>query len=163
MELETRLLHQINDAALSCNERILLRCEYAKRLEEAGNYDDARDMLGDSWQQLCERPQTEGLDDRAAAELLLRVGVLLGMLGSTRQIEGAQERAKNLISESMTLYEALREAEKVIEGRIELAICYWREGGTDEARDMLRAALDQLGETASETAGRLKAIDVPTK
>lgn len=154
MELETQLLHQINDAALTCSERILLRCEYAKRLEEAGNYDAAQAMIGDFWQQIGERPQTEGLDERAAAELLLRVGVLSAWIGSTRQIEGAQERAKNLISESMTLYEALQEPEKATEGRIELAICYWREGAIDEARVMLQDALERLAETASE----LKAI-----
>lgn len=150
MELETQLLHLIDDSALSCDERVLVRCEYAKRLEEAGNYDAARDVLSDFWQRVGERPQTEGMDQRAAAELLLRVGVLLGWIGSTRQSQGAQEQAKSLISESMALYESLPDPEKAIEGRIELAVCHWREGAIDEARLMFKDALERLGETASE-------------
>lgn len=146
MELETRLLRQIDDAGLSCTERALLRCEYAKRLEESGSYDAAREALGDLWQQIGERPQTEGLDDRAAAELFLRVGVLVGWIGSTRQIEGAQERAKNLITESISSFEALREKVKTAEALTDLAYCYWREGAHDEARDTLDTARSQLTE-----------------
>lgn len=146
MELETRLLHQINDAALNCTERTLLRCEFAKRLEESGSYDAAREALGDLWQQIGERPQTEGLDDRAAAELLLRVGVLLGWIGSTRQVEGAQERAKDLITESVRSFEALQERVKTAEALTDLAYCYWREGAFDAARATLETARSQLTE-----------------
>lgn len=149
MDLEIRLLHQINDAALSCTERALLRCEFAKRLEESGSYDAAREALGDLWEQIGEHPQTEGLDDRAAAELLLRVGVLLGWIGSTRQVEGAQERAKNLISESVRSFEALQERMKTAEALTDLAYCYWREGALDEARDTLNTARSQLTEGES--------------
>jgi hypothetical protein len=41
-----------------------------------------------------EQPQVAGLDPHTQAEVLLRVGVLWGWVGSTRQVEGAQERAK---------------------------------------------------------------------
>jgi tetratricopeptide (TPR) repeat protein len=146
MELETRLLSQIDDAALSCSERAWMRCDLAKRLEEAGNYEDAREVLGDLWQQIGERPQTEGLDDRAAAELLLRVGVLLGWIGSTRQVEGAQERAKNLITESIRQFEALQDKVKTAEALTDLAYCYWREGALDEARVTLVTARSHLTE-----------------
>ncbi len=146
MELEARLLCQINDDALSCTERALLRCEYAKRLEESGSYHAAREALGDLWQQIGERPQTEGLDDRAAAELLLRVGVLVGWIGSTRQVEGAQERAKNLISESVRSFEALQERVKAAEALTDLAYCYWREGALDDARVILGTARSHLTE-----------------
>lgn len=146
MELETRLLHQINDAALSCTERALLRYEYAKRLEEAGSYDAAHEALGDLWQQIGEHPQTEGLDERAAAELLLRVGVLLGWVGSTRQVEGAQEKAKNLISESVRMFDALQEQVKTAEALTDLAYCYWREGAFNEARASLETARSRLTE-----------------
>jgi two-component system, chemotaxis family, chemotaxis protein CheY len=153
MEIETRLIRQINDAALSCAERALLRCEYAKRLEESGSYDEAREALGDLWEQIGERPQTEGLDDRAAAELLLRVGVLLGWIGSTRQVEGAQEKAKNLISESVRRFEALQDRVRTAEALTDLAYCYWREGAFDEARDMLRDALSRLTDEDSYQKG----------
>ncbi|HLL77339.1 MAG TPA: tetratricopeptide repeat protein [Pyrinomonadaceae bacterium] len=146
MELETQLLDQINDSALSCSERAWMRCDLAKRLEEAGNYDAAREVLGDLWHQLDERPRTKGLDERAAAELLLRVGVLLGWIGSTRQVEGAQERAKDLITKSIRRFEALQERVKTAEALTDLAYCYWREGAFDEARVTLTTARSYLTE-----------------
>ncbi|MGB9178891.1 MAG: sigma 54-interacting transcriptional regulator, partial [Pyrinomonadaceae bacterium] len=81
---------------------------------------------------------------------LLRAGALTGWIGSTKQIEGSQEIAKNLISESITIFEALQEKEKAAEGLADLAYCYWREGAFDEARVMLRDALSRFGDTESE-------------
>lgn len=150
MDIETELLHQINDSALSCSERAWLRCEYAKKLEEAGSYDAAQDVLGELWQRIGERPQTGGLDERTTGELLLRVGVLSGWIGSTRQIAGAQERAKNLITESITIFETLQDTVKVAEALIDLGYCYWREGALDEARVVLKDALDRLSDKESE-------------
>jgi CheY-like chemotaxis protein len=144
MDLETQLLHQISDPALDFNERALARCELAKKLEEAGHYVAAQDVMGELWPRFEERPRIEGLDGRAAAEVLLRVGVLTGWIGSTRQIPTAQETAKNLISESLTIFESLQEGTKVAEALTELAYCYWREGASDEARATLQSALGLL-------------------
>jgi CheY-like chemotaxis protein/tetratricopeptide (TPR) repeat protein len=153
MELEGQLIQQIDDAALSCNERAWMRCDLAKRLEDAGSYDAARDVMGDLWQQLGERPQTEGLDEHATAEVLLRVGVLTGWIGSARQMKDAQERAKDLIGESVRLFETLHERVKAAEALTDLAYCYWREGAFDEARVMLRDALSRLTDQDSYQKG----------
>jgi tetratricopeptide (TPR) repeat protein len=150
MDIETELLRQINDSALSCSERAWLRCELARKLEEAGNYDAAQDALGELWQRIGERPNLEGLDQRTAAEVLLRVGVLFRWIGSTRQIKDAQEKAKDLISESITIFETLQDTEKVAEALTELGSCYWREGALDEARVVLKDALNRLGDKESE-------------
>jgi len=150
MDLETELLRQINDSTLSCNERAWLRCELARKLEEAGNYEAAQEALGELWQRIGERPNLEGLDQRAAAEVKLRVGVLLGWVGSTRQLKEVQERAKDLISESITLFETLQDTAKVAEALTDLGYCYWREGALDEARVVLKDALDRLGDKESE-------------
>lgn len=144
MDLETKLLYQINDSALNCSERAWLRCELAKKLEEAGKYEAAQDAMGELWQRINEQPQTDGLDQYATAEVLLRVGVLTGWLGSTKQIEGAQEKAKDLISESLTIFEALHQTIKAAEALTDLAYCYWREGAFDEARATLQSALARL-------------------
>jgi CheY-like chemotaxis protein/tetratricopeptide (TPR) repeat protein len=146
MDLETQLLHQINDSALGCNERAWLRCELARKLEEAGNYEAAHSAMGDLWQRISERPQIDGLDQRTAAEVLLRAGVLTGWIGSTKQIQSAQETAKNLISESLTIFESLQETKKVAEALTDLAYCYWREGAFDGARATLQSALARLAE-----------------
>jgi CheY-like chemotaxis protein/tetratricopeptide (TPR) repeat protein len=100
--------------------------------------------MGELWAGLGERPVLEGLDEATAAEVLLRVGVLTGWIGSTKQIEGAQEAAKNLITESLTTFEALRDTVKTAEAQTELGYCYWRQGALDEARVIFREALTRL-------------------
>jgi len=57
--------------------------------------------------------------------------------------------AKNLISESVTVFESLNETAKAVEGQSELAYCYWREGAFDEARVMLYTALSHLADEDS--------------
>lgn len=150
MNLSHQLLHQIADPTLTANERAQLRCQFAKQLEEAGNYEAANEAMGELWRGVGHRPVLEGLDEETAAAVILRVGVLTGWLGSCKQIEGAQETAKNLINESIRLFESLRNTEKIAEARMELGYCYWREGAFNEARDMLREALSQLAESHSE-------------
>jgi tetratricopeptide (TPR) repeat protein len=135
-------------------ERVQQACARARKLEETGDYEAARATLSELWQRVGERPKLDGLDQQTAAEVLLRAGVLSGWIGSASQIEGAQEAAKDLISESAARFEKLREAAKVCEARIELAYCYWREGAFDEARVMLRDVLGKLSDSESE----LKAI-----
>ena len=54
------------------------------------------------------------------------------------------------------LFESLGLSEKVAEARVDLAICYWREGALDEARVTLRLVLDSLQESQSEQ--RLRAL-----
>lgn len=150
MNLEISLLHQIDNPKLNQSERALLRCRLAKELEEAGNYEGARSALSGLWQCIGERPALEGLDERAVATVLMRAGALTGWLGSSSRIEDAQERAKDLISESRSRFEALGLTSNVAEAEIELAWCYWREGAFDEARVALRGALLKLSEKNQE-------------
>jgi DNA-binding NtrC family response regulator/tetratricopeptide (TPR) repeat protein len=150
MHLHTSLLRQLDNSKLNRNERAELCCKLAKELEEAGNYEAARNALGELWRRIGERPKIEGLDQDIAAEVLLRAGSLTGWIGSSQQVEGAQEMAKNLISESMTIFESLEEVEKAAEAKTDLAYCYWREGAFDEARVILRDVLGRLANTAGE-------------
>jgi tetratricopeptide (TPR) repeat protein len=137
-------------------DTILSRCEAAKELEEAGEFQAAREALGDLWQGIGVRPAVDDWPTEIKAELFLRSGTLTGWLGSANQVSGAQESAKDLISESAALFEQQGLNEKVSEARIDLAICYWREGALDEARVTLRSALDTLGDLESEQ--RLRAL-----
>ena len=91
-----------------------------------------------------------GLDEETKGTVLLRAGVLTGWLGSAKQISGAQESAKNLITESIETFEALGKTSRVAEGQIELACCYWREGAFDEGRVWLNEALQRLRENDIE-------------
>jgi tetratricopeptide (TPR) repeat protein len=150
MDLHVSLTHQLEDAALNADERARLRCLTARQLEASGDYEAAREAMGELWRRIGEAPAIDGLGQATAAEVLLRAGVLSACLGRAQQVEGAQERAKDLISRSIALFEILREPEKVAEAQTELAMCYWREGAFEEARVILRAALSHIGESNVE-------------
>lgn len=128
----------------------MLRCRSSKELIFAGDFQGAREALGEYWPDEGAAPAASGLSARAEGELRLRVGVLTGWLGSVEQRDGTQERAKNLIGESLRLFEALGERAKAAEAQVELAFCYWREGALDEARVLTREALGRLGEQDAE-------------
>ena len=148
MELRTSIFY--NPDGFSVADNLIPLCELAKGLEEAGEFESAQETLRPFWKGLPHRPETAGLANDAKAELLLRTGTLTGWLGSAKQVAGAQETAKDLISESAAIFETLGMVEKIAEARIDLAICYWREGALDEARVTLQLVVDSLGETKSE-------------
>ena len=148
MELQTSVV--VKGAEISAPDNVIPLCELAKALEEAGEFEGAAETLRSFWIGVPNRPETDGLTGHAKAELLLRTGTLTGWLGGAKQIAGAQETAKDLISESAALFETLGMSDKVAEARVDLAICYWRESALDEARVTLRLVLDALGETESE-------------
>lgn len=148
MELHTTVFK--NPAENLIADNIIPLCEFAKNLEEAGEFESACEVLRPFWGGLLLPPNTTGLTDEAKAELLLRAGTLTGFLGSSKQIAGAQEVAKDFISESATIFEELHRSEKVAEARVDLAVCYWREGALDEARVTLRLVLESLCEVESE-------------
>ena len=151
MNLESQLTALKNQSReLALSERAQLSCRIAKQLEKAGEYEAAREALDEFWPQRNGQPQVEGLDDPTKAEVLLRVGALAGWLGGANQTEGSQENAKNLITQSMEIFEGLGQSEKAAEARGDLALCYWREGSYDEARIQLENALALLGNEDSE-------------
>ncbi|MDT7689574.1 MAG: hypothetical protein QOE46_2333 [Acidobacteriota bacterium] len=149
------------------DEETCLRCGLSKSFLEAGDYERARESLSSLWRRAGERPDTEGLGARAAAELLLQAGRLTGAIGDARRLDGAQEAAKNLLSEAATAFERLGKAKKVAEAQGELGLCYWREGAYDEARVVLRAALDKLsredGDQRAVVLMRLSVVEFSTK
>jgi len=144
MTLPASLLRELINPNLSVGGRAQLCCELARAFEDRGEYEEARQVLSIFWQRIGERPKLEGLDRNTAAEVLMRAGVLTGLIGSQNQITGAQETAKDLISESLTLFESLSRQKKIAEAQAELALCYWRTGEFNEARDRLQEALSRL-------------------
>jgi len=156
MQIDHSNLRQIKELATTSTEQARILCARAKEREEAGEFEEARLALSEFWQRIGDRPRLEGLEEPEQAELLLRAGTLSGWIGSARQIPGAQEIAKDLISESSAVFERLGLTEKVVETRVDLGICYWREGAHDEARITFDDALQQLGDVVSEQ--RLRAL-----
>lgn len=112
-------------------------------MEERGEYEDAVNMLEGFWPGPGERPLTAGLTDEARATLLLRAGTLTGWLASQRQVEGWQETAKDLLSESRQLFLDLDLEAGYLDAAKHLGICYWREGAFGEARLIFQGALER--------------------
>jgi tetratricopeptide (TPR) repeat protein len=154
MTLADERLKELNNPSLTADERALLRCRVATDLIHRGQYEPAAATLGELWRGTGQRPNIEGLKEATAAEVLLQVGALSGWIGACRSAAGAQESAKDLISESAALFESLNLPERTAAARCELALCYWREGAYDEARVLLMGAFERL----TEPAERAKAI-----
>jgi tetratricopeptide (TPR) repeat protein len=140
MTLADERLRELDNPSLTADYRALLRCQVAADLIHVGQYEKAREALGELWRGTGHRPNVEGLAERTTAEVLLQAGVLLGWIGASKQVVGAQEAAKDLISESATLFEKLGESNRAAAARADLAICYWREGAYEEARAVLEGA-----------------------
>lgn len=154
MTLAETLHHQLGNRELSRDERVQLRCQLAEELENRGQYEVARNALGELWQGIGIRPAIEGFDKRLAAEVLLRTGTLSGWLGSAGQIADAQEAAKDLISESIAIFESLGETSRATAARSDLTLCYWREGAFNEARALLEDVFSHLDENDVEVRAK---------
>src|SRR5260370_7073249 len=127
----TALRNQSRDLTLA--ERAEICCRLAKQLEKAGEDEKACEALSEFWPERVGPPKVDDLDEPTQAEILLRVGASAGWLGSANQTTGSQEMAKNLITKSIEIFEGLGQYERGAEARPDLALCYWREGGFDEA------------------------------
>ena len=75
-------------------------CHDALEQKDREDYAGAQKTMQRLWSGVGDRPQTEGLHPSIAAEVLLTVGLLTGWIGSKKQIAGAQETAKDLLTES---------------------------------------------------------------
>lgn len=144
MTLRASQLRELENPNLSVDRRAELICDIARELEDRGEYEEARKLLVPYWRRIGERPKLTGLEPNAAAEVLLRAGVLTGLIGGKNRIPDAQEAAKNLLSESLVIFQSRRYRKKIAEAQSELALCYWRTGEVNEARDLLEDALSQL-------------------
>jgi len=144
MTLRASLLRELVNPNLSVGGRAELCCELAKDFEDKGEYEEAREVLSGLWPRMDQRPTLTGLEQSTTAEVLLRAGVLTGWIGGRNQIADAHEASKNLISESLSIFESLSYRKKVAEAQTELALCYWRTGEVNEARDLLNEALSRL-------------------
>jgi len=162
MTLAEERLRQLDNPSLTGDERARLRCRVAADLVHTGQYEAAREVLAGHWRGVGARPEVEGLGAAAAAEVLLQVGALSGWIGASGQVAGAQEAAKDLISESAALFESLGEANRAAAARGELALCYWREGAYGEARVLLEEAAARISgdaELEAKTALRRAVVE----
>lgn len=144
MALADERLKELDNPSLTDDERVLLRCAVASELIQKGQYEVARETLGGLWTGVGEKPDVKGLTPVLAAELLLRCGVLTGWLGRTGSVEGAQEKAQDLITEAFRKFQSQGRHKKASEAQYELGLCRWRVGAYEESRVIMREALRHL-------------------
>jgi tetratricopeptide (TPR) repeat protein len=156
MTLADERLKGIDDPSLTEDRRALLRCSVAADLIHAGQYEAAREALGGLWRGVGQRPEVSNLSPEVAAEVLLQCGTLTGCIGGARNVAGAQERAKDLLSEALRAFQALGWHKKAAETQYELGLCYRRVGSYDEARVMLTEALAPLTDADTELKAKIQ-------
>jgi CheY-like chemotaxis protein/tetratricopeptide (TPR) repeat protein len=137
------------------DEQALTRCRAAAEFVDRGDYDSACEALGPFWKGVGVRPALGDLGDVAAAEVLLAVGTVTGWIGSCRQIEGAQDAAKDLISESASRFDSLGLRARASDAKSELGFCYRRAGAYDEARVIYEDALREVPQDEHELKAKI--------
>ncbi|HZI20253.1 MAG TPA: helix-turn-helix domain-containing protein [Pyrinomonadaceae bacterium] len=155
MTLAEERLRQLDSHSLTADERVLLRCGVAAEFIHAGQYEAAREALGELWRGVGERPEVEGMPPEVAAEVLLQCGALTGLHGGELNIPGAQERAKDLLTEAAREFRSQGNYRKASEAECELGACYWRLGAHDDARVIMREALEPLTESDVELKAKI--------
>ena len=155
MNLADERLRELDNPSLTEDERALARCRAAAELTYNGQYEAAREALGDLWPGVGRRPQSGNLPPAAEAEVLLQCGALTGWLGSARNVPGAQERAKDMLSEAERKFRERGMLSKASEAQYELGMCYWRLGAYDESRLVMQEALRPLTDDDVELKGKI--------
>jgi DNA-binding response OmpR family regulator len=121
----------------------------------AGQYEAAREALGEFWRGVGKRPDVRKLPPVTAAEVLLQCGTLTGLLGHARNVAGAQEKAQDLLTEAVRKFQSQGKYQKASEAQCELGACYWRLGAYNEARLMMKEALKPLTDADVELKAKI--------
>ena len=155
MNLADERLRALDNPSLTEGERVTLRCQVAADLIHKGQYEAAREALGELWLGIGQRPPVRNLPPAVNAEVLLRCGALTRHLGTARNVAGAQEQAKDMLSEAARTFRALGMPAKVSETQYDLAMCYWWLGQHDEARVVFEEALKPLTDADLELKAKI--------
>lgn len=123
------------------NTEPLKRCVRASELIYSGQYEQAREALGDLWRGIGERPEMGTHAQEVNAETLLQCGRLSGFLADAQGVD-LHERVTDLLSEARRIFQDYEKKAKVAETNYELGISYYRKGAFEEARIVLGEALD---------------------
>lgn len=125
------------------------------KLERCGRYEEAFYELREIWEDYKVFPNVSGIDEKNAAEIILRCGSLLGFLGNTKLLPNAQEYSKNLLTDARDRFIILQNIEKITECENYLALAYWRKGEHKEALDFVDQAI--FNETSKTSLSKIYA------
>ena len=153
---------QIASLNLTPDERVQIYCAIVREQIDSGNY-EAACLILEPWWKFGDWPTLTGLNHCSCANLLFTTGELAGWLASTRQLPNGQKHGEALLSGAIALFEQLGSRCWGAESRIELALCYYRQGLFDHSRSTLLSVLETLAAEDSELRAlaliRLAAIE----
>lgn len=155
MTLADERLKELGNPSLTVKDRVLRRCAVASDLIHKGQYEAACGALGELWPGVGRRPLVSDLPPAADAEVLLLCGTITRHLGHVRNVAGAQEQAKDMLSEAARTFRELGMTARASEAQYELAMCYWWLGQHDEARVVLQEALKPLTDADVELKAKI--------
>jgi TolB-like protein len=135
---------QLYYVTLNPNEEVQVFCAIAREQLEVGNY-EAGCLILRKWWIPGEWPNLNSLNSHSAADLLFTTGSLAGCLSSTGRMQKGQKHAEALLSGSISIFEHLGAKRRSAEGRMELALSYYRQGMFELTRNTLLNVLDELG------------------
>jgi tetratricopeptide (TPR) repeat protein len=140
---------QIPYLELTANEQVQIYCAIGREQIDVGNYEAACRILR-PWWSYGQWPTLNELNQRTCADLLLTAGEIAGCVASTKQLPRGQRHAEELLNGSIALFEQLGFHRRAAEGRIELALCYYRQGLFDIGRTTITRVLDSLSHSEWE-------------
>ncbi|HEY8228289.1 MAG TPA: winged helix-turn-helix domain-containing protein, partial [Pyrinomonadaceae bacterium] len=129
----SRMAQQIASLELTTSERVQVFCAVAREQIDSGNYDGACQVLH-QWWSWGKWPSFVGLKPESCADLLFTTGRLAGCVASARQIAQGQKHGEALLNGAIALFESVGAHGRVAEAKIELALCYYRQGLFDLGR-----------------------------
>jgi len=134
---------------LTPNEEAQVFCTIAREQVDVGNYEAASQLLN-RWWDLGSWPRLLGLGSTNCADLLFTAGEVEGFLASAEQLPQGQKNAEFLLGGSIALFEQIGSIARAAEGRMELALCYYRQGNFDLGRATFTKVLRDLDEDHCE-------------
>jgi tetratricopeptide (TPR) repeat protein len=137
------LTARIPSINLTAAEDVQVVCTIAREQIDSGNYDAAALVLS-KWWSFGDVPKLGGLPSESCADLLFTAGELAGFVASAKQIPTGQKSGEMLLSGAIAFFEQLGSVARSAEARIELAMCYYRQGNFDLARSLLLRVLEDL-------------------
>jgi len=127
---------------LTLSEQIQVFCAVAREQIDCGNYGAAYAVLKPFWE-LGTWPNLDGLQASSRADLLFTCGEIAGFIASTNQHPEGQKHGEALLSGAVALFEQLGTKYRLAESRIELGLCYYRQGSFELGRRLLLGVIDR--------------------
>ncbi len=128
---------------LTLSEQVQVYCTIVREQIDVGNYAAGCKILS-PWWSFGNWPKLDGLNQHSCADLLFTIGELAGFVASSTHIPRGQKHGEELLHGSVALFEQLALKNRAAEARIELALCYHRQGQFDIGHSTLTRVLSSL-------------------